>query len=90
MDLTFCDFSKITPKNLDSIKTFIKPTTKLVLLESCTNPTLKCVYLYKIAEFIKSINPDIIISVDSTFLTPIVMRPLDSPHIDLSWHSGTK
>jgi len=61
-----------------------------VLLEACTNPTLKCTFLYDIAEFIKKVDPSIMVAVDGTFLSPIVIRPLECAFVDFSWHSATK
>lgn len=90
IDLTFCDFAKITKKNIENLKSYMKKNTKLVLLESCTNPTLKSTFVFEIAEFIKKIDPTIIIAIDNTFLTPIITRPLEREVIDFSYHSGTK
>ena len=46
----------------------IRPNTKLVWLESPTNPLLKVVDIKKIAEIVH--NRDILLAVDNTFLTP--------------------
>lgn len=89
IDVTFCDLAKINEKNIDSIeKIFFKENTKLILMESCTNPLLKCTYLFDIAKKAKSINPNIIIAIDNTFLTPLICQPLSDSNIDLVFHSG--
>ncbi len=65
----------------------IRPTTKLLYLESPTNPTLRVVDLKKVTSLAKQ--HGITTFIDSTFATPINQRPLDFG-IDLVMHSGTK
>jgi cystathionine beta-lyase/cystathionine gamma-synthase len=65
----------------------MKPNTKLLYLESPTNPTLRVVDLRKAAALAKQ--HKLITMIDSTFATPINCRPADFG-IDLVMHSGTK
>jgi cystathionine beta-lyase/cystathionine gamma-synthase len=65
----------------------IRPNTKLLLLESPTNPTLRVVDLKKTAAL--SRQHGLISLVDSTFGSPINQHPADYG-IDLVMHSGTK
>src|ERR1700687_1244655 len=65
----------------------IKPNTKLLYLESPTNPTLRVVDLEKVVALAKQ--HDLITFIDSTFATPINQRPADFG-VDLIMHSGTK
>ncbi len=65
----------------------IRPNTRLIHLESPTNPTLRVVDLRKVAALAKQRN--LITLIDSTFATPINTRPADYG-IDLIMHSGTK
>jgi cystathionine beta-lyase/cystathionine gamma-synthase len=65
----------------------IQPNTKLLYLESPTNPTLRVVDLKKVAALARQHN--LITFIDSTFATPINQRPADFG-IDLVMHSGTK
>ena len=65
----------------------IRPNTRLLYLESPTNPTLRVVDLKKVAALAKQHN--LITFIDSTFATPINQRPADFG-IDLIMHSGTK
>src|SRR5229473_2561179 len=65
----------------------IRPNTKLLYLESPTNPTLRVVDLKKVAALARQHN--LITFIDSTFATPINQRPADFG-IDLVMHSGTK
>ena len=65
----------------------IRPNTRLLYLESPTNPTLRVVDLQKTAALAKE--HGLISMVDSTFATPINQRPAEYG-IDLVMHSGTK
>jgi cystathionine beta-lyase/cystathionine gamma-synthase len=65
----------------------IRPNTRLLYLESPTNPLLRVVDLKKVAALAKQ--HGLITFVDSTFATPINQRPADFG-IDLVMHSGTK
>src|SRR6266849_3846825 len=65
----------------------IQPNTKLLYLESPTNPILRVVDLNKVTALAKQHN--LITFIDSTFATPINQRPADFG-IDLVMHSGTK
>lgn len=65
----------------------IRPNTKLLYLESPTNPTLRVVDLRKVTALARQHN--LITFIDSTFATPINVRPADFG-IDLVMHSGTK
>ena len=65
----------------------IRPNTKLLYLESPTNPALRIVDFAKTAALAKKHN--LISMIDSTFGTPINQRPAEFG-IDLVMHSGTK
>lgn len=65
----------------------IRPNTKLLYLESPTNPTLRVIDLEKTASIAKKHN--LLSMIDSTFATPVNQRPADYG-IDLVMHSGTK
>jgi cystathionine beta-lyase/cystathionine gamma-synthase len=65
----------------------IRPNTRLLHLESPTNPTLRVVDLKKAARL--AAKHGLITLIDSTFSTPINCRPLEYG-IDLVMHSGTK
>jgi cystathionine beta-lyase/cystathionine gamma-synthase len=65
----------------------IRPNTRLLYLESPTNPTLRVVDLRKAAAVAKK--RGLISMIDSTFATPINTRPAEFG-IDLVMHSGTK
>jgi cystathionine beta-lyase/cystathionine gamma-synthase len=65
----------------------IRPNTKILYLESPTNPTVRIVDLHKTAALAKK--HGLISMIDSTFATPINQRPVEFG-IDLIMHSGTK
>ncbi|MDF3068608.1 MAG: metB2 [Polyangiaceae bacterium] len=74
--------------DLAAMEAAIRPTTRLVVTESPTNPLNFCVDLEKLATIVKS-KGRIRTLVDSTFATPINSLPL-SLGIDLVLHSATK
>lgn len=73
--------------DLKNLENAIKPNTKLIWLETPTNPTLKVVDIKRAAEIAKRNN--ILLAVDNTFLTPYLQRPLELG-ADLVVYSLTK
>jgi cystathionine beta-lyase/cystathionine gamma-synthase len=71
----------------DQHENAIRPNTKLLYLESPTNPTLRVVDLKRVAAIGKQHR--LLTMLDSTFATPINQRPIEFG-IDLVMHSGTK
>ena len=65
----------------------IRPNTKLLYVESPTNPTIRVVDLQRIARLAKQ--HGLISMIDSTFGTSINQRPAEHG-LDLIMHSGTK
>jgi cystathionine beta-lyase/cystathionine gamma-synthase len=65
----------------------IRPNTKLLYIESPTNPTLRIVDFKKIVALAKQ--HKLLTMIDSTFGTPINQRPAEYG-VDLVMHSGTK
>lgn len=65
----------------------IKDNSKLVWLETPTNPTLKVTDVQRVAQICKE--KDILLVVDNTFLTPFFQKPLDLG-ANLVIHSITK
>ena len=65
----------------------IRPNTKILHVESPTNPIVRVVDLEKIAALARKCG--VITTIDSTFATPINCRPAEWG-IDLVLHSGTK
>ncbi|MCY1080831.1 cystathionine gamma-synthase [Archangium lansingense] len=81
------NFSWVDLSNPDNFEKAITPKTKMVWVESPTNPMLKLIDLARIAETAKKRN---ILSVcDNTFMTPYFQRPMDLG-FDVVTHSTTK
>src|SRR6478736_9481625 len=57
-----------------TLEAAIRPSTKVVWVETPTNPTLKIVDLAKIAEVCRAKN--VLLAVDNTFATPMLQQPL--------------
>jgi cystathionine gamma-lyase len=81
------EFSYPDLTDAENFKRAIKPNTKMVWLETPTNPTLKLIDIRKIAEEAKK--HGIIVVVDNTFMSPYFQRPL-SLGADFVVHSITK
>lgn len=73
--------------DLDALQAAIRPDTKLIWIETPTNPLMKVVDLRAIADIAKA--KQITTIVDNTFLSPYFQRPLDLG-IDIVMHSTTK
>lgn len=77
----------VDTSDLEAISERINEKTKLIWLESPTNPTLKISDIAAIAGLIQ--NTGIQLVVDNTFATPVAQQPL-SLGADIVIHSGTK
>lgn len=74
------------PKNVEAALT---DATKLVWIETPTNPMLKVIDIAAVAAVAKAKSADILVGVDNTFATPMLQRPLELG-ADLVAHSMTK
>lgn len=54
--------------DLKKVKAAIKPNTKLMWIESPTNPTLKCTDIAAVSKICKEHN--ILLCIDNTFMSP--------------------
>lgn len=82
LDFSFVDLSD--PANFEA---GITPKTRMVWIETPTNPLLKLVDIAAIAGIAKA--RDILVVVDNTFASPILQRPLQHG-ADIVMHSATK
>lgn len=81
------DFSFVDLADMDALQAALKPTTRLIWLETPTNPMLKLVDIEKLAAFARE--HKLIFAVDNTFSSPILQRPIEQgAHMVL--HSATK
>jgi cystathionine gamma-synthase len=75
--------------DLDAVRAAIRPNTRLIWLESPSNPLMKVTDLAAIAGLARAAGPHVMTICDSTFATPVLQRPLDLG-IDMVAHSTTK
>jgi cystathionine gamma-synthase len=81
--------SYVDMSDLEAVHAAIRPATRLIWLETPSNPLLKVTDLAAIARLARSAGPTVMTICDSTFATPVLQRPLDLD-IDLVSHSTTK
>ncbi|MBU3681918.1 MAG: cystathionine gamma-synthase [Flavobacterium sp.] len=80
-------FHFVDMNDLDAFQALINKNTKLVWVETPTNPLMKLADIAAIAQITKKHN--LLFAVDNTFATPYLQRPLDMG-ADLVMHSATK
>lgn len=80
-------FHFIGMENADRIGTYINANTKLIWVETPTNPMMNIIDI-KAAAVVAKKNK-VILAVDNTFATPYLQRPLDLG-ADIVMHSATK
>jgi cystathionine gamma-lyase len=80
-------FSYSDLTNVENFKKAITPATKMVWLETPTNPTLKLADIKAIANIAKA--QGILVAVDNTFMSPYFQQPLELG-ADIVVHSATK
>lgn len=83
------EFSFVDLQDLGALKNSIKSNTKLVWIESPTNPMMKIVDITEVVSIVKSTDDSILVGVDNTFASPYLQLPLDLG-ADISMHSATK
>ncbi|EAR11512.1 Cystathionine gamma-synthase [Polaribacter irgensii 23-P] len=84
LEFIFVDVSKEV-----RVAAAITKRTKLVWLETPTNPLMKIADIEVICTAVKEVNPAILIAVDNTFATPYLQQPL-TLGADIVMHSATK
>ena len=81
-----CTFTKTSAHDVINAVT---SKTKVIVIESPTNPLLAVVDIEKIAKFARASENKITTIIDNTFASPVNQTPLDLG-IDVVIHSGTK
>lgn len=71
----------------DAVCSAVRENTKIIVIESPTNPLLSVIDIRKVAAFARKRN--IVTVIDNTFATPLYQNPL-ALGIDVVVHSGTK
>jgi cystathionine gamma-lyase len=82
LSVTYADLS-----DTDNLETALRPDTKLVWIETPTNPMLKIVDIEAVARLAR--RRGIMVGCDNTFASPYCQRPLDLG-ADVVMHSATK
>ncbi len=82
-------FDAVDMTDLEALKASLNPKTKMVWLETPTNPMLKVADIEAVGKIIKAYNPNILYVVDNTFSSPYLQTPLELG-ADIVIHSLTK
>lgn len=82
IDHTFVDLG-----DLEAVKQAIKPNTKLIYIETPSNPRLGITDIEAVVSIAKE--HDCLTFLDNTFMSPLYQRPLDLG-VDIVLHSATK
>ncbi len=80
-------FHFIGMQSLDTIASYITEKTKLIWVETPTNPMMNVIDVEGVGKLAKAHN--LLLAVDNTFATPYLQRPLDLG-ADIVMHSATK
>ena len=81
------DFEFVDTRSLEKIRSSIKPNTKLIFVETPTNPLLELCDIENTARICKE--QDVLLAVDNTFMSPYGQNPLGLG-ADVVMHSATK
>lgn len=81
------EFSYVSANNMEEWEKAIRPNTKMIFVETPTNPGLDIIDLEFVSSLCKKHN--LIFNVDNCFATPVNQRPIDFG-ADLVVHSATK
>ena len=82
-------FQYVDMNEVANVVNAISEKTKLIWIETPTNPLMKIADIEEITKAVKNKKPAIIVAVDNTFATPYLQRPLDLG-VDIVMHSATK
>lgn len=83
------EFSYVDLADLDSVKESFTEKTRMIWIETPSNPMLKLVDIEALVKLGRAHREDMIIVVDNTFATPYNQRPLEIG-ADIVMHSATK
>jgi cystathionine beta-lyase/cystathionine gamma-synthase len=80
-------FTAVDSRDLDAVRAAIRPNTRLIHIETPTNPMMRVTDLRAIVELARE--REITVAVDNTFASPYNQRPLELG-ADVVVHSSTK
>ncbi len=81
------EFTAVDVGDATAVKAAVQPNTRMIYLESPTNPMMKVADIAAISAIAKACGAYLV--VDNTFLTPYFQRPIELG-ADIIIHSGTK
>jgi len=81
------DFTYVDTSDLNAIEAAIRPETRMLFVETPTNPVLRLTDLTSACEIAHA--RDVMVVVDNTFASPAIQRPIDFG-ADIVVHSTTK
>jgi cystathionine beta-lyase len=82
-------FEFVDMNDVHNVSNALSDNTRLVWLETPTNPLMKIADIEEISKLVKARSTDILVAVDNTFATPYLQQPLDLG-ADIVMHSATK
>lgn len=77
----------VPTSNLEEVKKAIKPNTKMLFIETPTNPTMELTDIKACVAIVREHN--LVLVVDNTFASPVLQRPIEMG-ADVVFHSMTK
>ncbi len=80
-------FHFVGMENADKIDEYVNDKTKLIWVETPTNPMMNIIDIKKVATIARK--HKVLLAVDNTFATPYLQQPLDLG-VDIVMHSATK
>lgn len=83
------EFSYVNSSDLEQVRVGLRGNTRMVWLETPTNPLLNVTDLAGVAEILRSVKKPPYLVVDNTFATPYLQRPIELG-ADIVVHSTTK
>lgn len=89
IETSFLELGGKSEQVVSNLQNSIRPNTKLVWIETPTNPTLRLIDIALVVKTVKAVREEIAVVVDSTFLSPWYQTPL-SLGADIVSHSITK
>ena len=82
-------YTQVDTSDLVALRGAIQPNTRLVMLETPTNPMLGLTDIAAVRGLLKELGTSAMLAVDNTFATPFNQQPLELG-ADLVFHSTTK
>ena len=82
-------FHFVDMTNVDAVVALMNDNTKMIWIETPTNPLMKVVDIKAVNDAAKAKKADVLVAVDNTFASPYLQRPIELG-ADIVMHSATK